>query len=141
MRLLTTALVLSLAACVDPVTGEPLVDGEVASLPVDQAPPPPVLSVFGSCPGPMNVVLTSLTPGGQWVLAASPNLAPGVSVPSGPCAGTPLRIGPPAYLVGTGVANGAGVGLFSATVPPSVCGWYIQAVDISTCSQSLFTTL
>jgi hypothetical protein len=140
MRPSLLVLAVALSACVDPETGEPLVD-DAATFPVDQAPPPPVLSVFGSCPGAMNIVLTDLTPGGNWVLGASPVLAPGVVIPSGPCAGTPLRIGPPAYLIGTGVANAVGVDLYSVTVPPVACGWFIQAVDISTCTQSFFETL
>ena len=131
MRL--SILLLALAAC-----DEAPPDDQADALAVDQAPPPVVTTVVGTCPGPVTVTLSGLTPGGGWAIAKSPNLAPGVVIPGGPCAGTPLRIGPPTTLAASGTATPAGTTSFTVVLPPAACGWYIQPLDVATCTTGMF---
>jgi hypothetical protein len=132
MRTLVVLSALFAAACDDAPTAAPL--------PVDQA-APPTLTVVGTCPGTITLELTGLAPGAPWGVAASPNLAPGVVVPGGPCAGMALRVGPPAFLGASGTANALGEGSATVTVPAAGCGYYLQPADLSVCQTGLFVQL
>lgn len=131
MRLVFALLLL--AACDEDTSVDPLAAEQLA--------PPPVVSVTGSCPGLTTVSLSNMTPGGNWGIAVSPNLAPGVAIPSGVCAGTALRVGPPTSLGASGTADAFGNDSFTVTLPMGACGFYIQPVDLATCSQGLFLQL
>lgn len=138
-------LILMLAACgeesLDEATfADALVDDDgAAALPDDQVAPPITLSYLGPCPGPATVSISGLTPGGQYRIARSPNLAPGVPITSGPCAGvTALRIGPPATPIYTGTAPPSGMVTFTPTLGAGWCGDYLQILDIGSCTTSNF---
>lgn len=90
----------------------------------------------GQCPGDVRVSFNGATPGGTVGLVFSTANA-GFTIPSGPCAGTSLDIGPTAIqLVGTTTADGSGSGFFSGFAPQVACRGYIQAVDATTCATS-----
>lgn len=142
MRALFPFLLLLSVACdeVDPAVDEAWgADNE--ALPTDQAPPPVIMTMVGSCPGPVTFNLSGLTPSGGYVVARSPNLAPGVPVPGGPCAGTFLRIGPPTTVATTGTASIGGTASIPVTLPPAACGTYLQPLDVATCTTGMFLQL
>jgi hypothetical protein len=142
MRYLPALLLLSLAACdEDLADANDPADYEPEAMATEEAPPPIVLSVAGTCPGPATVTISGATPSSPWAIVASPILAPGMPIPSGPCAGTFLRVGPPATLGPTGTANAMGVSSFGVMLPPAACGLYVQPVDIASCSTGMFLQL
>ncbi|HMV65828.1 MAG TPA: hypothetical protein PKA64_03170 [Myxococcota bacterium] len=131
---MTRALLLfGLVGC----AAEPGVDlqADTASLlPVDQAPVPPVLTMVGTCPGPVTLSVTGATPGGLVRFAWS-NRGPG-AIPSGVCAGTQIKLLPPAMYSAAYTASGAGTITAATTLLPAWCGMDAYAVDLTTCSQS-----
>lgn len=96
----------------------------------------PVATVTGSCPGTLSVHTTGLTPGGSYAIATAN--VPGLAlVPAGSCAGTPTELGPfGAALRGVYAADGLGAGNVSAPVPASLCGRYVEVLDLSACATS-----
>lgn len=94
-------------------------------------PPPPSLSITGSCPGPVTVNLANCTPGGSIPVLMG---AAGIYVkPGGACAGITLGINPPSLLVML-TADGAGAASLSGNAPAGACGRTLQGVDAATCT-------
>jgi hypothetical protein len=94
----------------------------------------PDLEVSGSCPGPMVLDISGLTPGGQMRLFIGSG--PGSAVmPGGPCRDVAtgladLRVGP------GGFDDGDGLYLLSPTLGLSACRRWVQVLDVSTCTLS-----
>ncbi len=96
----------------------------------------PVLAVSGICPGPVTVSVTGATPGGSVAIGYSGSTG-AFTIPSGfPCAGTVLGLGGTPMLVTILVADGTGAASGGGSLPASVCGGSIQAVDFGTCTTS-----
>lgn len=94
------------------------------------------LGYDGSCPGDVRLPGSGATGGGLVALVFSPNLG-ACPIPSGPCAGTVLDLDcAGAFLVTTTVANADGTFFFGGFAPPFVCGGYVQALDVATCTTS-----
>ncbi|MFT4626337.1 MAG: hypothetical protein ACI8PZ_005014 [Myxococcota bacterium] len=94
------------------------------------------VTLGGSCPGPVSIDVTGLTPGGNLVMIASNSLG-SATIPSGICAGTNTGLGAPMNWFGPVTDLDAdGAVSFSPSLPGPACGLYIVAVDMSTCSVS-----
>ncbi|MBL1218586.1 MAG: hypothetical protein D8M59_13970 [Planctomycetes bacterium] len=77
------------------------------------------------------------TPGGQMAIVYGPNLGSLVIPNNKPCAGTLLDLSASGITVGyTGKSNAQGEKELMVNVPSNVCGWYIQAVDLTSCEVS-----
>lgn len=96
----------------------------------------PTLSIEGSCPGPLDFVMTDLSPGGfvDLVFSFSQGAA---EVPLGPCVGTALNLGAPLRYAGSAAIDANGMAVLSVNAPRVVCNAsFIQAVDRVTCATS-----
>ncbi len=58
------------------------------------------------------------------------------TVPAGPCAGTELGLAGPLTILATVTADPNGEVSLAPTVSAEVCGWFIQAADVTTCVPS-----
>jgi hypothetical protein len=95
------------------------------------------LGLGGACPGPVDINISALTPGGQYALFRS--FGPGVApITAGPCAGTVTGLSTGGLKLQRVGLDGGGDGMetLAATVPPSACGAYLQVLDVETCSLS-----
>lgn len=97
----------------------------------------PNLSVTGTCPGPMTVTISGLTPGGSYYLARAQN-AGVATIPGGPCGGTEIRLNPasPGWSVSTLSSPPSGTATFSITAPASMCNRRFEVVDVGSCQVS-----
>lgn len=118
-----------LGACADDGNGAP------ERLPSEAAPPPPVTSVRGSCPGPVTIEVEGATPGGRVaILSAS---QPGSTLaPGGPCAGIELELDGRVVVRDTVSADNAGRAVLSPNLPGGACNAWLTAVDLSSCTAS-----
>jgi len=90
----------------------------------------PRLAKSGSCPGPVALTITNLTPSGRAAVLRGP--AGTFVKPGGPCAGIVLGLSVPVVQVmPLADANGAVVLPFTAS--SGFCGLSIQAVDVTSC--------
>jgi hypothetical protein len=94
------------------------------------------LTVTGSCPGLTGLSISNATPGGNIALALSGSLGSFVIPGSFVCSGTVLGLGGTPALVAVFSADNNGNASLSRNLPPSVCGRYIQVVDLSSCTPS-----
>lgn len=94
----------------------------------------PMLSLSGSCPGPMTASMTGFTPNGAVAIVLGANAA-AFTIPNGTCAGTVLGVTPPS-LVALLNANGSGALSLSKNAGAALCGRWLQAVDLRTCATS-----
>lgn len=98
----------------------------------------PTIIDYAPCPGVDPVWIHDMTPGGSVaVLLGTPGIS---SVPAGGCAGTLLPMASP-RLVGMPRANAIGEINLSPTLPASVCGKKLMALDLTTCTITNTTTL
>lgn len=100
----------------------------------------PTLTLDGDCPGPVDVTLGALTPGGAAMVIAS--AGPGSFViPSGACAGVDIGLAAPTRWFGRLVDHdGDGTIAMSPTVPVGACAQSMVAFDMATCTVSPPTT-
>lgn len=99
----------------------------------------PRLAVDAACPGggAIRVEWSGATPGGQAALIYALNRGSFAVPPQYPCAGTRLGLG--ASRIRVAWQGGAGVNggrVLTGTAPRSVCGGFIQLLDIATCGPS-----
>ena len=94
----------------------------------------PVLSLTGSCPGPVKLSLTGATRKGLVALGGA-QAEGSFAVPGGPCPGLVLDLEQPRLLTSR-VAGKNGSLTFTRNIPPAACGTFLQAVDITTCTTS-----
>lgn len=93
----------------------------------------PLLSVPGSCPGPTQVDIANMTPGGRVALAWSRNLA-NTTLTGGACAGltVPLQSPTIAFVV---TADAQGSVTIPVQLPQNACGAvHLIAADVSSCT-------
>lgn len=97
--------------------------------------PTPTVTLTGACPGAIDIDMSGMTPGGTlYVLTA--NAPGGITVPTGPCAGTTSGLGAGLALQATPSANANGALSLSPTIPAPLCGALIQVLDEGTCTFS-----
>ena len=94
------------------------------------------LTVTGSCPGMLNVRASGATPGGLVAFLRASGVGSEVVPPGKPCAGTRLGLDETVKLVKTVAADENGVAEIGGMLPPDLCGMFIQALDVATCSIS-----
>ncbi len=94
----------------------------------------PVASVVGQCPGPATVEFSGLPARSGAAILFSNGLGAD-PVPAGLCRGTETGLSP-VHWAATIYSNPVGVLSFDVTLPPGVCGKYIQAMDVTDCSMS-----
>jgi hypothetical protein len=90
------------------------------------------LALGGTCPGQMTVELSNGTANGQAAIAYSFSRT-GFTIPTGPCAGTTVRLGAPATVLGIVTLNAQGAYVLGPmNVPGVACGnVYVQAIDLT----------
>jgi len=94
----------------------------------------PVLSVSGTCPGPVTITATGVTPGASVAIWGS--MQPGsTTLASGDCAGTILDL-KKAHLFTNATADNNGNVSLRVRLNPNRCGILLQAIDLSTCATS-----
>lgn len=99
------------------------------------------LSYSGSCPGPVTIDASGLTPDGP-VAFLIDNGTGNFAVPAGGCSGTETDISgnlvvSPIFLS----ADGAGDSGIAGNAPAPACGAVVQAVDLTTCDVSALTSV
>lgn len=100
-----------------------------------QGPPPPTLSIAGSCGSTGTVTMTNMTPSGLVFLGWSTTQA-AWTVPNGPCAGLILDVVNPNRII-IGPADAAGNFTFSSGIPLSACGnVFVIGVDVASCTST-----
>jgi hypothetical protein len=92
-----------------------------------------ILSITGSCPGPMTVSVTGATAFGSIAIAYGNTGS--FTIPGGGCAGVNLAISSPT-LAGFFNADGSGNLTLTPNVPSGLCGRTVQVVDMSSCTAS-----
>lgn len=97
-------------------------------------PPPPTLTVTGSCPGTGTVSLANMTPNGVVAIAIATATGPSV-VGGGNCAGAQIGLLNPQLRV-VAAADGSGNLLLNGVnLPAAACGTYhAQGFDVATCT-------
>jgi len=111
-------------------------------LPGRLEPPALALEVQGKCPATLTVLVTGAVPAAPISLLASgePGTAP--VPPALSCAGTPLDLARPLFVLGTAVADGNGSASLEVTPAEAACNrGIVQAIDLSSCSVSPTTGL
>jgi hypothetical protein len=99
------------------------------------------LDVSGACPGLNTATVTGATPGGSVAIGISA-VAGSFVIPSGfLCAGTVLGLGGTPSLAAVLSADGSGTATLSGSVPAALCGYSVQAVDLTSCTTSNVDTL
>ncbi len=97
------------------------------------------LEVSGECPDAVTATATGVTRGGRVAFVIASGVG-GVTVPTGPCAGTMLGLNATARLGAGPVrdANGDGIVSVTGSIPSGACGGnaFIQAVDLELCATS-----
>jgi hypothetical protein len=95
----------------------------------------PSLDFAGTCPGPVDVFIDGITPGGS-VAVVKGNALGSSAIPGGPCAGQGLDISGPSLV--TIVPDNDNDGSIQSTpnLNAGVCGKPIQVVDVNTCETS-----
>ena len=94
----------------------------------------PGLFVTGSCPGPADLELSGLTPGGSFALMRASGEGAAL-MPGGPCMGEPLGLRSAGLTLIT-IKNADASGNFTTTpiIPAPACGAiWMQAMDMTTC--------
>ncbi|MFT4627642.1 MAG: hypothetical protein ACI8PZ_006329 [Myxococcota bacterium] len=102
--------------------------------------PGPLLQAMGTCPGPMVVGVSGLTPGADLLLVTTrsgPGVDPAV-LPAGPCEGLEVGVeGRMRWLGPTPDLDGDGRMRFDPDVPSGACPRWLVAVDMATCTRSV----
>ncbi len=93
-----------------------------------------LLDIWGTCNNQGNVSIRRVNPTGPFAVVRGPNLD-GFVIPSGRCQGTQIALGNPTVVK---FDNADANGEFEATLnlPGSLCGQYVQVVELRTCRTS-----
>ena len=100
----------------------------------------PTLALSGSCPGPITIEVTGVTPGGRVGLLRGSGVG-GDRFASGPCAGVASGLTGPSLVRVVEDEDSDGRVRLTPEVGPGVCGVTVQAVDGATCAGSGTATL
>lgn len=94
------------------------------------------VSLVGTCPGPVDLVVANASPGGTVAYIFAFNEG-GVVIPGGnACAGTMLGVDATALLVGTRLTDANGAARLSGNVPALGCGGFVQVLNLNDCATS-----
>jgi hypothetical protein len=93
--------------------------------------PPPELQVTGTCPSSVQIDARNLTPHGHVAIARSWTRGT-FTIPGGHCRGHTIDLANPQLAMMT-TADAAGELQLTVSVPPGMCGAWIQVVDMSPC--------
>jgi len=94
----------------------------------------PTLSFSGTCPGPMTLNLSGMTPNGP-IKVVSSSQTGAVAVPAGPCAGSVSGLGLSNLRLRANLtADAAGDASLSVTLPGAACAAYVQVLDGDSCT-------
>jgi len=93
----------------------------------------PTVDLTGTCPGLILLEAIGFTPNSRLDIYAGS--AGSSTLPSGPCAGTPVSLDSPTF-VGSGTSGDCGERSWSPNVNPIWCGVSLQLVDLWTCAVS-----
>jgi hypothetical protein len=102
---------------------------------LDCTPAGPNLDVSGVCPGPAQVAITGITPGGDVAVVKGASLG-STPVPAGPCIGTLLDLDGPSLVTIINDADNDGNVFANPNLNSPVCGKPIQIIDLTTCTPS-----
>jgi outer membrane protein assembly factor BamB len=94
----------------------------------------PVLSVSGTCPGPITINVTGATPGASVAIWGGKQ-AGSTTLTTGECSGTTLELNR-AHLLTTGTADSNGNVNLRVRLNSNRCGVLLQAIDLSNCATS-----
>jgi len=94
----------------------------------------PSLTLTGSCPGPVTITATGLTPGGSVQIWSGKN-AGSTTVNTGNCTGTQLDIAK-ARVLSTRKADANGTVTLTRDFKDANCGRLFQVLDLATCDTS-----
>ncbi len=101
----------------------------------------PTLNITGSCPGPISVDVTGLTPNGTAIVVRADDVG-SATVPVGPCLGTQMDVdASSASLLATLTADANGAISLAPTASSAFCGLTVQVLDVSTCSPTASDTI
>ena len=98
------------------------------------------VTTIGSCPGPVTIDASGLTPAGRFVLLRAA-AAGSARIPGGPCADTVSGLAAPLAWNGPFPVDGLGRGGLLPDVPPAAAGTQIQVLDVVTCELSPVVSL
>lgn len=99
------------------------------------------LDIAGACPGVNTATVTGATPSGSVAIGFSAT-AGSFTIPGGfVCGGTVLGLGGTPTLAAVVSANASGTASLAGNVPAALCGFSVQAVDLTTCATSNVVTL
>jgi large repetitive protein len=102
-----------------------------AAITFSLAPPPPILTLSGTCPGIIYIDILGASNNGN--IAIVYGSAGSFTVPNGPCAGVILDISSPT-LAGYFHADANGeLNISTPSLPSTFCGLTVQVVDTGTC--------
>lgn len=94
----------------------------------------PTLSWSGTCPGPLTLTMTGMTPNGPLKVLSSSQTG-SVAVPAGPCAGTASGLGPSNLRLRANLtADANGEASLNVTLPRAACASYEQVLDVGSCT-------
>ncbi len=99
--------------------------------------PPPTLTFVGSCPGPMDVEIGDVTPGGPVVAIRGRRGLGNAVIGVGPCAGVETSLAGLQLAAVVTDDDGDGIIVEQTTFPRRVCGMPVQVLDLTTCALSL----
>jgi hypothetical protein len=94
----------------------------------------PNLSVTGTCPGTVRMIVTGATPNASVQIYGSKS-AGSTTIMNGGCAGTVLEL-KKARLLATGTADATGKATLNVRLNANRCGLLLQAVDLGDCATS-----
>lgn len=99
------------------------------------------LDMVGSCPGPVELSVTGLTPGGNFILLVGDAVGAG-TISGGPCDGSAIGFESLVKFFGP-ITDVDGDGMFTATpsVPARACEVGFQVIDLETCDTSEVTAI
>lgn len=118
------------------VAGQGLFEGQpVAWLVTGLFAPELEISVTGQCPGRQTLTWQGATPGSRLAILFAAVQGSYV-IPGGPCAGTALGLGDNRLRLFAIRPAGDGSGSASANVGDSVCGGFVQVIELPSCQTS-----
>ncbi len=97
------------------------------------------ISVSGSCPGPVDIVIEGGTPGGLAAILRGTGTGSD-ALPGGPCAGSVSGLSGVSLLKGVSYDADGRIEV-SPSVPSAGCGTVLQVLDVSTCGLSNVVTI
>ncbi len=95
----------------------------------------PTVDIYGTCPGPVDIVITGATPSGTLALLSGGRSTAGTPLAAGPCPGLQVGLRQPAVrqIIPLGPS---GAEVLQLRLPAAACGAWIEVVDANGCTTS-----